>query len=118
NAPGAWQRRTAGETVAGMVVRTKVRPARRVEKFAATHRSLWFGSRPRPATGYFFWRMKRKILLVDDDPGVRRMLVRVLEEEDYLVFPAGTGREALQRLAAKDIDLVLLDLSLPLETGW
>ena len=62
--------------------------------------------------------MKRKILLVDDDPGVRRMLVRVLEEEDYLVFPAGTGREALQRLAAKDIDLLLLDLSLPLENGW
>ena len=62
--------------------------------------------------------MKKKILLVDDDPGVRRMLVRVLEEEAYLVVPAVTGREALQRLAAKDIDLVLLDLNLPLENGW
>src|SRR5438477_8116437 len=62
--------------------------------------------------------MKKKILLVDDDPGVRRMLVRVLEEEAYLVVPAGTGREALQRLAARDIDLVLLDLNLPLENGW
>jgi CheY-like chemotaxis protein len=73
-----------------------------------------------PATGHrvFFWPMNKKILLVDDDPGVRRMLLRVLEEEDYLVFPAGTGREALQRLAAKDIDLMLLDLSLPLENGW
>jgi len=62
--------------------------------------------------------MKKKILLVDDDPGVRRMLVRVLEEEGYLLVPAGTGREALQRLAARDIDLVLLDLNLPLENGW
>jgi len=62
--------------------------------------------------------MKQKILLVDDDPGVRRMLVRVLEEERYLVVSASTGHEALQRLAAKDIDLLLLDLNLPLENGW
>ena len=39
--------------------------------------------------------MKKKILLVDDDPGVRRMLQRVLEEEGYVVVPAANGVEAL-----------------------
>ena len=40
--------------------------------------------------------MKKKILLVDDDPGVRRMLQRVLEEEDYAVIAAANGLEALE----------------------
>jgi DNA-binding response OmpR family regulator len=62
--------------------------------------------------------MKTKILLVDDDPGVREMLGRVLEDQGYLVLPAGNGRDALDLAAATEIDLVLLDLNLPLKNGW
>ncbi|PYJ07284.1 MAG: hypothetical protein DME25_04235 [Verrucomicrobia bacterium] len=46
--------------------------------------------------------MKKTILLVDEDPAVRRMLVRVLEEEDYNVIPAGTAEEAV-RLPGADV---------------
>ena len=51
--------------------------------------------------------MKHKILLVDDDPGVRRMLSRVLEEEDYAVVPAANGLEAIELAASRTPDLVL-----------
>lgn len=62
--------------------------------------------------------MKKKILLVDDDPGVCRMLQRVLEEEGYLVVPAANGLEALERAQATAPHLVLLDLNLPVQNGW
>ncbi len=62
--------------------------------------------------------MKKKILLVDDDPGVRRMLQRVLEEEDYAVVGAANGLEALEWVTKAAPDLVLLDLSLPIQNGW
>jgi DNA-binding response OmpR family regulator len=62
--------------------------------------------------------MNRKILLVDDDPAVRRMLLRVLDEENYDVRPARTGREALEFAASETFHLVLLDINLPGENGW
>jgi DNA-binding response OmpR family regulator len=62
--------------------------------------------------------MKTKILLVDDDPAIREMLGRVLQEQGYLVLPAGNGRDALELADATEIDLVLLDLNLPVKNGW
>jgi len=62
--------------------------------------------------------MKQRILLVDDEPGVRRMLLRVLEEEGYAVVPAANGVEALELAASRAPDLALLDLNLPLQNGW
>jgi len=62
--------------------------------------------------------MKTKILLVDDDQAVREMLGRVLEEQGYLVLPAGNGQQALELAAATKVNLVLLDLNLPVKNGW
>jgi CheY-like chemotaxis protein len=58
------------------------------------------------------------ILLVDDDPAVRISLGRALESEDYRVTMAGDGAEALRGLEEGGIDLVLLDLNLPVTSGW
>jgi CheY-like chemotaxis protein len=62
--------------------------------------------------------MKNKILLVDDDPGVRRMLLRVLEDENYIVLPATNGVEAVEVADTQAPDLVLLDLAMPIQNGW
>ena len=62
--------------------------------------------------------MKENILLVDDDPAVRRMLHRVLEAEDYRVVPAANGVEAVELAGAQPPDLTLLDLNLPAKDGW
>ncbi len=87
------------------------------DNLAATHRSLWLGSRPRTGHRDFFVK-KHRVLLVDDDPGVRRMIQRVLEEENYIVIPAADGREAIELAASHSLDLVLLDLNLPGQNGW
>ena len=62
--------------------------------------------------------LRRKILLVDDDPGIRHILVRLLAEEDYLVLTAANGVEALELAKSIDFDLVLLDLNMPVKNGW
>lgn len=53
------------------------------------------------------------ILLVDDDPNLRRPMSRLLQFEDYHVTEAGDGLEALQRMNEHPQDLVLLDLAMP-----
>lgn len=63
-------------------------------------------------------RSTKRILLADDDPGVREILGRVLETEDYRVTLAKTGREAAAKFATNPPDLVLLDLNMPDGDGW
>jgi DNA-binding NtrC family response regulator len=55
----------------------------------------------------------RQILVVDDEPGIRQLLHRVLSEDQYEVTTAGTTREALQELEAHPFDLAIIDLLLP-----
>lgn len=60
----------------------------------------------------------KRILLVDDDPGIRETLGRVLESEDYAIATARTGREAVLEFVTRPPDLVLLDLNMPDRDGW
>jgi DNA-binding NtrC family response regulator len=61
---------------------------------------------------------KRKILLVDDDPAMRRVLSRLLSEEDFLVLNAGDGAKALELANLTRFDLVLLDLKAQVDYEW
>ena len=55
-----------------------------------------------------------KILLVDDDPQVRRALRTTLTSAGYIVVEARTGEEALEEVQAEGaVDMVLLDLKMP-----
>src|SRR5688572_31748779 len=54
-----------------------------------------------------------EILVVDDDPDVRRMLQNMVESLGYRARPAATGLEALTLIQHGHPDAVLLDLSLP-----
>src|SRR5262245_25408233 len=62
--------------------------------------------------------MRPKILPVDDAPAIRQMLGRVLTDEHYTILPAANGEEALALVAATKVDLLLLDLNLPVKNGW
>lgn len=57
------------------------------------------------------------ILIVDDDPGIRKMLVEVLTLEGYPTETATNGQEALDMLAASAPRIVLLDLMMPVLDG-
>ena len=58
------------------------------------------------------------ILVVDDDPGNREMLVRRVEKQGYDVVTADDGLRALKILRSRTIDLVLLDLIMPGIDGY
>ena len=63
-------------------------------------------------------RPAKRILLVDDDPTVRDSLNDVLQSEGYLVIPAENGQQALDLANKVSVDLVLLDLNMPVKNGW
>ena len=63
-------------------------------------------------------RPGKRILLVDDDPTVRDSLNDVLIAEGYAVIPAENGQRALDLANQVPVDLVLLDLNMPIKNGW
>jgi CheY-like chemotaxis protein len=60
-----------------------------------------------------------RILVVDDDPVIRRLLEVNLEMEGHEVLQAGDGEETLAMLRSdQQIDLVILDVMMPKVDGW
>ena len=58
------------------------------------------------------------ILIVDDDNNTRRLFKAVLETENYSVFTAKNGEEALKVMEKEYIDLVILDIMMPKMDGY
>ncbi|WP_163526266.1 response regulator transcription factor [Halobacillus ihumii] len=54
-----------------------------------------------------------KILVVDDEERIRRLIRMYLEREDYIVDEAEEGNEALRKALQEDYDVILLDLMMP-----
>jgi len=61
--------------------------------------------------------MKRKILIVDDEPHVRRVLLQTLERKGYEVEGAGNGKEGMDKLRAQLPDVLITDIQMPVMTG-
>jgi DNA-binding response OmpR family regulator len=59
----------------------------------------------------------RRILVVDDEPHIRRVLSAVLGSRGYEVLMASDGTEGLDGFASEDVDLVILDLMMPGASG-
>ena len=55
----------------------------------------------------------QRSLVVDDDPGLAGLLAEYLGSRGFEVETAGTGEDALSRLPAGGLDLVVLDVMLP-----
>ncbi len=55
----------------------------------------------------------KKILIVEDDMSIHKILEEMLEQEKYKILSAYSGTEALMILEKEDVDLILLDLMLP-----
>ncbi len=61
--------------------------------------------------------MKFNILIVDDEKNIREGLGKALELEDYQVYLAENGKEALKQLNSEEIDLIVTDLKMPEMSG-
>jgi DNA-binding NtrC family response regulator len=54
-----------------------------------------------------------RIIIIDDDESIRKILVTILEEEGYEVDTASTGKEAIQKTNERVYNLALIDMRLP-----
>lgn len=59
-----------------------------------------------------------QILIVEDDEALRRLLQMTLKRDGYRVVVASNGQEALQLFHAHAIDIVLLDVNMPIMNGY
>lgn len=58
------------------------------------------------------------ILVVDDDRAIADIISSFLREEGYSVVVAHNGKEALEHAKAALVDLILLDMKMPVMDGW
>jgi two-component system response regulator (stage 0 sporulation protein F) len=61
--------------------------------------------------------MKKKILIVEDEEGLRLLYEEELKAEGYEVLTAGNGKEAIQKLEEGKPDLIILDIVMPVMDG-
>ncbi len=60
----------------------------------------------------------KKILVIDDDPHLRRLIEATLTQAGGVVFTAADGEEGLREFYARQPDLVVLDVMMPKMDGW
>jgi CheY-like chemotaxis protein len=60
----------------------------------------------------------KRILVVDDDAGIRTFVSEALNSEGYVVVEAANGAEALAAVSTVQPDLILLDVRMPGVNGW
>lgn len=60
----------------------------------------------------------RTALVVDDERDLREVIAEVLAAEGYDVSTAANGREALDQARTASPDIMLLDLMMPVMSGW
>lgn len=63
-------------------------------------------------------KSKKKILVVDDEPSVVKLIQYQLKSEGYQIFTAQDGLEALETVAEHKPDLMVLDIMMPKVDGW
>ena len=61
---------------------------------------------------------EKRILVVDDDDAIRALLMRILTRRGFAVDAARNGAEALERLQRCHYAVMLLDLMMPVVSGW
>ena len=62
--------------------------------------------------------MKRNILVVDDDPQIRLLITKMLEQGGFLVRAIADGYTAVEELKRFPYDLIILDIMMPLMNGF
>lgn len=63
-------------------------------------------------------RRRPLVLVVDDDDDLRELLVVLLGGDGIEVATAGNGQQALESIAVRRPDLILLDMKMPVMDGW
>ena len=59
-----------------------------------------------------------KVLIVEDHPGMRELLGRIVEPMGYVPVTASEGEEGVEKAIAEKPSLILLDMMMPIMDGW
>jgi two-component system cell cycle response regulator DivK len=59
-----------------------------------------------------------KVLIVEDHPGMRDLLHRIVERMCYVPVSASNGEEGVEKAIAERPSLILLDMMMPIMDGW
>ena len=58
------------------------------------------------------------VLIADDDPSIRRLIIAALRRDGYQFIEAPSGKEALDLMRSEQPDVLVLDLMMPGVSGW
>lgn len=61
--------------------------------------------------------MKGRLLIAEDEPGIRNLLAQLFKAQGYITDLAVDGIETIERLHKADYDLLLMDVNMPGKTG-
>jgi len=63
------------------------------------------------------WEMKGRLLIAEDEPGIRNLLAQLFRAQGYTTDVAVDGLETIERLKETEYDLLLMDVNMPGRTG-
>jgi two-component system chemotaxis response regulator CheY len=64
------------------------------------------------------YRAPRRVLVVEDEPAIRDFVSMVLDSQGYNVSTAANGAVALEQVHREPVNLILLDMRMPVMDGW
>lgn len=62
--------------------------------------------------------MKKKILIIEDENGIRKVIRDFLSAEGFEIIEASDGQEGIDKFMEDEYDLVILDIMMPILDGW
>lgn len=62
--------------------------------------------------------MAKRVLIIDDDSEFADILSDILEANDYTVFVASDGVQAIEKTKEEPVDLILMDIQMPVLSGF
>lgn len=62
--------------------------------------------------------MAKKIMVVDDEPDIRKLIEKILKKQGYKIVQCENGRQCIECLPKEKPDLVILDVMMPELDGW
>ncbi len=62
--------------------------------------------------------MGRRVLVIDDEEGVRTYIKTILSKRDYVIEEAADGEQAIQKIVKGTYDFFICDIRMPRKDGW